>query len=97
MSDVPRSANGWPLIEPEAMTDIQLVKEAYSWRSTALHTHPGTVGGALWDKYTAELVKRGIMTEEDRQVYRSLTDLAWFVDRFVELIPVKRPWWKFWR
>ena len=96
MSDVPRSANGWPTIDPAQFTDLQLIREAYSWYSTAKRSLGNTVGSGQWDKYTAELVKRGVMSEDDRQGFTPLTNLPWFIANANDLIPKRRPWWRFW-
>lgn len=67
--EVPRSKNGWPTVEPDIMDDLQLIYEASRWRSTARDTHPGTVGGHCWTKYTDELIKRGRMDLDCQKRY----------------------------
>lgn len=69
---VPRNALGWPLMDPEEMTDDQLRREAGRWRRTAMSTGPGTVGHNNWLKYADAYVSRGLATPEQVRNYEEL-------------------------
>jgi hypothetical protein len=68
MHDVPRTANGWPTIEPKFFTLDQLLLEAENWRNCG--DSYNTVGQSKWRLYTEELVNRGFMDESDVKIWR---------------------------
>lgn len=67
--EVPRNENGWPTMQPEQMDNMQVLFEAAKWMETARSTHRGTVGHGQWDKYTAELIRRGLMDADCQSRY----------------------------
>ncbi len=64
MNDIPRTANGWPTVEPNFFTMEQLLEEADNWRSCSGNADT-TVGKKNWNKYTGELISRGFIDASD--------------------------------
>lgn len=91
MNDVPRSANGWPTIEPNAFTLEQLLVEAEKWRNSG--DHPDTVGQKEWRKYTKELVRRGFLDEVEVRTWkeRGLPTVEQIGDQWVVEFPLRKP------
>lgn len=66
---IPRNEKGWPTIEPDAMSDMQVLYEASRWVSSACETGTHTVSGLMWMKYSNELIRRGLMDTDCQQRY----------------------------
>lgn len=63
MNDVPRTATGWPTVDPTHFTLPQLIREARKWRGGEY----GTLGYDEWQKYSGELVRRGYSSHTEIQ------------------------------
>lgn len=69
---IPRDKNGWPIISPKEMTDLQLRCEAMRWRRTASETEPDTMSNHMWSRYYDELSKRGSVDPKKKSEYPDL-------------------------